>query len=147
MILLFVSLAKSYNGDNRIAKGIGRFFEPIVIYIRDEIAIPSIGEEKYKNYMSFLLTLFFFVWSTYLMIQILRSRLLDQGIAPDEYENLINSDFESALLFSIGINKDSFRENRIITDKQNSRFNNGFILLLLGVGISIALILTNLYLQ
>ena len=62
MILLFVSLARSYSGNNKIAKGIGRFFEPIVIYIRDEIAIPSIGEEKYKNYMSFLLTLFFFVW-------------------------------------------------------------------------------------
>ena len=62
MILLFVSLAKSYNENNKIAKGIGRFFEPIVIYIRDEIAIPSIGKEKYKNYMSFLLTLFFFIW-------------------------------------------------------------------------------------
>ena len=62
MILLFVSLAKSYNEKNKIAKGIGRFFEPIVIYIRDEIAIPSIGKEKYKNYMSFLLTLFFFIW-------------------------------------------------------------------------------------
>ena len=62
MIFLFVSLAKSYNDNNKIAKGIGRFFEPIVIYIRDEIAIPSIGKEKYKNYMSFLLTLFFFIW-------------------------------------------------------------------------------------
>ena len=30
--------------------------------IRDEIAIPNIGEKKYKNYMSFLLTVFFFVW-------------------------------------------------------------------------------------
>ena len=28
---------KSYNENNKIAKGIGRFFEPIVIYIRDEI--------------------------------------------------------------------------------------------------------------
>ncbi|SUZ74517.1 uncharacterized protein METZ01_LOCUS27371, partial [marine metagenome] len=62
MILLFVSLAKTYSKNNKIATGIGRFFEPLVIYIRDEIAIPSIGKEKYKNYMSFLLTLFFFVW-------------------------------------------------------------------------------------
>ena len=37
MIWLFVSLAKSYNKNNKIATGIGRFFEPIVIYIRDEI--------------------------------------------------------------------------------------------------------------
>ena len=62
MFYLFRSLARSYNGNNQIAKGVGRFFEPIVIYIRDEIAIPSIGEEKHKKYMSFLLTLFFFIW-------------------------------------------------------------------------------------
>ena len=62
MFYLFRSLAKSYNDNNQIAKGVGRFFEPIVIYIRDEIAIPSIGEEKHKKYMSFLLTLFFFIW-------------------------------------------------------------------------------------
>ena len=45
-----------------MAKGIGRFFEPIVLYVRDEIAIPNIGEKHYKRYMSFLLTLFFFIW-------------------------------------------------------------------------------------
>jgi F-type H+-transporting ATPase subunit a len=62
MFMLFTSLAKSYKENNQIAKGVGRFFEPIVILIRDEIAIPSIGENNYKKYMSFLLTLFFFIW-------------------------------------------------------------------------------------
>ena len=59
MFWLFTSLAKSYKENNQIASGIGRFFEPIVLLIRDEIAIPSIGEHHYKKYMSFLLTLFF----------------------------------------------------------------------------------------
>ena len=62
MFFLFTSLAKSYKDNNLIAKGAGRFFEPIVILIRDEIAIPSIGEEKHKRYMAFLLTVFFFIW-------------------------------------------------------------------------------------
>jgi len=62
MFLLFTSLAKSYVKNNGIASGIGRFFEPIVLYIRDDIAIPNIGEKKYKKYMSFLLTIFFFIW-------------------------------------------------------------------------------------
>ena len=62
MFWLFTSLAKSYKENNQIASGIGRFFEPIVLLIRDEIAIPSIGEHHYKKYMSFLLTLFFFIW-------------------------------------------------------------------------------------
>ncbi len=61
MILLFGGLAKSFR-KGPIATGAGRFFEPIVIYIRDEIAIPNIGEKHYKKYMSFLLTVFFFVW-------------------------------------------------------------------------------------
>ena len=62
MLLLFISLAKSFKTNKGISKGTGRFFEPIILYIRDEIAIPNIGEKKYKNYMSFLLTIFFFVW-------------------------------------------------------------------------------------
>ena len=62
MFLLFTSLAKSYTKNGGIAKGIGRFFEPIVLYIRDDIAIPNIGEKHYRKYMSFLLTIFFFIW-------------------------------------------------------------------------------------
>ena len=62
MFFLFKGLADSYKRNNLVAKGVGRFFEPIVIYVRDEIAIPNIGEKYYKNYMSYLLTLFFFIW-------------------------------------------------------------------------------------
>ncbi len=62
MVLLFSSLAKSYAKNNGIPTGMGRFFEPIILYIRDDIAIPNIGEKHYKRYMSFLLTVFFFIW-------------------------------------------------------------------------------------
>ena len=62
MFFLFRNLAKSYSRNGLVAKGIGRFFEPIVLYVRDEIAIPNIGEKHHKKYMSFLLTLFFFIW-------------------------------------------------------------------------------------
>jgi len=62
MFLLFGGLAKSYKSNGMIAKGAGRFFEPIILYVRDEIAIPNIGQKHYKKYMSFLLTVFFFIW-------------------------------------------------------------------------------------
>jgi len=62
MFFLFKGLAKSYVKNGGIASGVGRFFEPIVLYIRDDIAIPNIGEKHYKKYMSFLLTVFFFIW-------------------------------------------------------------------------------------
>lgn len=62
MFFLFVRLAKSYKKNNGVATGVGRFFEPIVLFIRDDIAIPNIGEKHYKKYMSHLLTVFFFIW-------------------------------------------------------------------------------------
>lgn len=61
MFLLFSRLAKSYAKNGGIPKGAVRFFEPLVVFVRDEIAIPNIGEKKYRKYMSYLLTIFFFV--------------------------------------------------------------------------------------
>ena len=62
MFWLFRSLARSYSRNDGIATGAGRFFEPIIIYIRDDIARSNIGEKRYQKYMPFLLTIFFFIW-------------------------------------------------------------------------------------
>tara|TARA_R110002049_G_scaffold307520_2_gene508247 strand:- start:1954 stop:3045 length:1092 start_codon:yes stop_codon:yes gene_type:complete len=62
MFFMFSRMAKSYKSNNGMAKGTGRLLEPIVLYVRDEIARPNIGEKHYKKYMSYLLTVFFFVW-------------------------------------------------------------------------------------
>jgi len=62
MFFMFSRMAKSYRKNGGIPKGMGRFLEPIVLYVRDEIARPNIGEKHYKRYMSYLLTVFFFVW-------------------------------------------------------------------------------------
>ena len=62
MLWLFTSLARSYVKNNGVPTGMGRFFEPIVLYIRDDIARPNIGEKRYRKYMPFLLTIFFFIW-------------------------------------------------------------------------------------
>lgn len=63
ILLIFVSAARSYRkSGNNMPSGIGKFMEPIVLFIRDEVAIPNIGEKHYGRYMPFLLTLFFFIW-------------------------------------------------------------------------------------
>ena len=62
MLVLFGGLAKGYKKGNTIPKGIGRALEPLVLFVRDEIARPNIGEEKYRKYMGYLLTVFFFIW-------------------------------------------------------------------------------------
>jgi len=41
--------------------GVQSFVEPVVIFIRDNVAKPSIGEKRYARYMPFLLTVFFFI--------------------------------------------------------------------------------------
>ncbi|MBU3011162.1 F0F1 ATP synthase subunit A [Polaribacter vadi] len=61
MLLWFSKLAKQYK-TRKVPKGFGRVLEPLVIYVRDEIARPNIGEKKYKKFMGFLLTVFFFIW-------------------------------------------------------------------------------------
>lgn len=60
MLLVFIGIARSYK--NGVPTGIGRFLEPIIVFIRDEVAIPNIGSDKYKKYMPYLLTVFFFIW-------------------------------------------------------------------------------------
>lgn len=63
IIILFTSAAKQYKKTQKNQpKGIAKFLEPLVIFIRDDVAIPMIGEKKYKRYMPFLLTIFFFIW-------------------------------------------------------------------------------------
>ncbi len=61
MFLGFSSLARGYK-KGAIPTGFARVLEPLVIYVRDEIARPNIGEKKYRKYMGFLLTVFFFIW-------------------------------------------------------------------------------------
>jgi len=60
IFLGFNSLARSYK-TRSIPKGIGRVLEPLVLYVRDDIARPNIGP-KYEKYIPYLLTVFFYIW-------------------------------------------------------------------------------------
>ncbi|MCO6174932.1 F0F1 ATP synthase subunit A [Flavobacterium sp. NRK F10] len=63
LFVMFTSLAKTYKtSHNNLPKGFNRVLEPLVIYVRDEIARPNIGEKKYKKFMPYLLTVFFLIW-------------------------------------------------------------------------------------
>lgn len=62
MILIFVSVAKSYKRrENKPPKGLQSLLEPLIVFIRDDIAKASIGEKYYERYTPFLLTIFFFI--------------------------------------------------------------------------------------
>ncbi len=61
MILVFLSVAKGYSKKNSAPKGIQALFEPVIIFVRDDIVKPNIGE-NYEKYLPYMLTLFFFIF-------------------------------------------------------------------------------------
>ncbi|MBW3467755.1 F0F1 ATP synthase subunit A [Arthrospiribacter ruber] len=63
VLWIILSAASHYKKSPGTApKGAASFIEPIVVFVRDEIALPNIGHHKYKNFTPYLLTIFFFIW-------------------------------------------------------------------------------------
>ena len=58
---IFFTIAGRYKNIDRAPSGIQGFFEPIILFVRDDIAKPNIGP-KFAKYMPYLLTVFFFIW-------------------------------------------------------------------------------------
>jgi F-type H+-transporting ATPase subunit a len=68
LLIIFLSAASRYKANpNRAPKGIQSLVEPLILFVRDDIAIPAIGKKKYMKYMPYLLTIFFFIFLNNLM--------------------------------------------------------------------------------
>ncbi|TAF64282.1 MAG: ATP synthase F0 subunit A [Cytophagales bacterium] len=66
-MFIFISVAASYKKNaGKAPKGMQSFFEPIILFVRDDIAKTTIGE-RYERYLPYLLSLFFFIWFNNLM--------------------------------------------------------------------------------
>ncbi len=62
LLVVFISVAKTYAKRKGSApKGLQSLLEPIILFVRDDIARPQLGH-KYAKFMPYLLTVFFFVW-------------------------------------------------------------------------------------
>jgi F-type H+-transporting ATPase subunit a len=60
VVAVFAIYAANRNRKNIIPKGIGNLFEIFIVFIRDEVTLPNMGQGGLK-YLPFLLTLFFFI--------------------------------------------------------------------------------------
>ncbi len=61
LLIIFLSVASTYK--KRVGKGpkgLQSVIEPLIVFVRDDIAIPNIGV-KYAKYIPLLLTMFFFI--------------------------------------------------------------------------------------
>lgn len=65
LLTLFLNLAGRYKrgvGRTSAPRGIVQnLFETLVVFVRDDIARPNLGEDHYRKFLPFLLTVFFFV--------------------------------------------------------------------------------------
>ncbi|HXB40556.1 MAG TPA: F0F1 ATP synthase subunit A [Bacteroidia bacterium] len=62
MLWMFLSVAKAYKKrEGKAPKGLQSFLEPLILFVRDDVAKTSIGP-KYEKYMPYLLTAFFFIF-------------------------------------------------------------------------------------
>jgi len=60
-VILFMAVNMARKNRGKAPSGMQNLLEPVIIFIRDEIAKSTIGEEKYEQFMPSLLTLFFFI--------------------------------------------------------------------------------------
>ena len=62
ILFVFSAVARGYKkNEGGAPKGIQAFFEPLIVFVRDDIAKENIGP-RYERYVPFLLTIFFFIW-------------------------------------------------------------------------------------
>ena len=68
LLLIFTSVARSFRkNEGKAPKGLQSLLEPLILFVRDDIAKAAIGEKKYERYMPYLLTVFFFIFLNNLM--------------------------------------------------------------------------------
>jgi F-type H+-transporting ATPase subunit a len=61
LMLVFFAISSSYKKrEGKAPKGLQSFIEPLIVFVRDDIAIPNMGH-KYMRFMPLLLTIFFFI--------------------------------------------------------------------------------------
>lgn len=63
LLIIFISVANAYTRRKGEApRGLQNLLEPIILFVRDDVAKSAIGEKKYMKYMPYLLTVFFFIF-------------------------------------------------------------------------------------
>ncbi len=61
LTVVFVWLAKKIKSGDRPKGAIWNLLESFVVYIKDEVVKPAVGEHDYLRFLPFLLTMFFFI--------------------------------------------------------------------------------------
>jgi F-type H+-transporting ATPase subunit a len=62
ILLVMIPVARKFRKNpDKAPSGLQSLVEPLILFVRDDIAIPAIGIQRYEKYLPFLLTAFFFI--------------------------------------------------------------------------------------
>jgi F-type H+-transporting ATPase subunit a len=68
ILVVFLTAAKKYvRNPQKAPNGLQNAIEVFILFVRDDIAKPSLGEKKAEKFLPYLLTLFFFIWINNMM--------------------------------------------------------------------------------
>jgi len=84
-----------------------------------------------------------FIWAILLMLNIFKTKPLDQSYNVEKYQALINKSYKEILLSEIEANTNSYNKNKIITEKGNKNYITAVRLTTMALLISIVLLFTN----
>lgn len=68
LLVVFIGVAKAYTrSPGQAPRGLQSLLEPVILFVRDNIAKSAIGGSRWERWVPYLLTLFFFIWFANLM--------------------------------------------------------------------------------
>ncbi|MCQ2375814.1 MAG: F0F1 ATP synthase subunit A [Salinivirgaceae bacterium] len=61
LLLIFVGSARAYEKHGQVPTGLRGFTEPLILFVKEDIAEPNLGKNA-DRFLPYLLTVFFFIW-------------------------------------------------------------------------------------
>lgn len=79
------------------------------------------------------------------LISIYYLKRLEQGLAPEKYQDAINKSYGDAILFEIAVNRDSIHSNTPILERVNKAYRIGINLTQIAIVLSIIVLSLNMF--
>lgn len=128
-----VSAFDSNYGKAGIFISISSLFTPLAFSFYDKF------DNNFLTIIIFFIPIILNLIGLYFLVKVLIPKKLNFGIGIQEFDKLLNKNYEDVKLFEIGANRTSFNENKVKLDKQNKYLRWGLILIYISA-ISLALI-------
>ena len=95
------------------------------LFIPFAISFTTTNEVENKIKIISIYPVLLMIYSLFILLKVFKPKGLDHGFNFEQFENLISKKHTEVLLFEIGANKSSFRDNNSIVAEQSKNFKKG----------------------